>query len=59
MCTTSKIMVVQGGAVLRSELHHHHPPYNGVVWCSGAVQPERGGADLSGAVVKDRGRGGW
>jgi hypothetical protein len=39
MCTTSKIMVVQGGAVVRSDLHHHHPHIMG--WCGVAEQGHR------------------
>lgn len=35
-CTTSKTMVLQGGAVLRANLHHHHPHIMG--WCGVAAQ---------------------
>lgn len=52
MRTTSKSVVVQGGAVLRSDLHHHHPHIMG--WCGVAVQCSRnvvvqihGGAGLA------------
>ena len=38
-CTTSKCVVVQGGAVVRSDLHHHHPHIMG--WCGVAEQRSR------------------